>query len=95
MVDPNIIFQDIQCPKLRRQLVDLMEDLTQLCPSDACVNATFGHIQDKFLATIKVASEDVFMEVIDQANQISEVMDHVKTKLMGQILTWRSHRFAS
>lgn len=94
MVDPNIIFKDIECPKLRQQLVGLMEDLTQLCPSDACIHAIFGHDRDTFLASIKVASEDVFMEVADQASQMSEVMDHIKTKLMGQILDWRSHRFA-
>ena len=93
MLDPHIVFQGIDCPKLRQQAKDLIEDLTQLCPSDSCVNATFGHLPGRFLADIKIASESVFMQAVDSATALSDVMDHIKTKLMGQIVDWRNQRF--
>lgn len=95
MIDPQIVFQGIECPKLRQQVKDLIEDLTQLCPSDSCVIATFRHLPDRFLADIKIASESVFMQAVDQASALGDVMDHIKAKLMGQIVDWRTHRFAS
>ncbi len=94
MLDPNIVFQGIECPKLRQQMKNLVEDLTQLCPSDSCVSATFKQIPDRFLADIKIASESVFMQARDQATVITDVLDHVKSSLMGQIEDWRNHRFA-
>jgi hypothetical protein len=73
---------------------NLVEDLTQLCPSDSCVNATFEHKPDRFLADIKIASESVFMQAMDQAPAVTDALEHVKTNLMGQIADWRNHRFA-
>lgn len=95
MIDPQIVFQGIECPKLRQQVKGLIEDLTQLCPSDSCVIATFKQIQDRFLADIKIASESVYMQAVDQASAMTDVLEHIKTKLMGQIVDWRNHRFAS
>lgn len=95
MLDPQIVFQGIDCPQLRQQAKDLVEDLTQLCPSDSCVMATFGHLPDRFLADIKIASESVFMQAVDSASALGDVMDHIKSKLMGQIVDWRNQRFIS
>lgn len=94
MLDPQIVFQGIECPKLRQQMKNLVEDLTQLCPSDSCVNATFKHTTDRFLADIKIASESVYMQAEDQAAALTETLDHIKSNIMGQIMDWRSHRFA-
>ena len=94
MLDPNIVFQGIECPKLRQQMKNLVEDLTQLCPSDSCVNATFKQIPDRFLADIKIASESVYMQAVDQASAMTDVLDHIRANLMGQIVDWRNHRFA-
>ncbi len=95
MMDPQIIYQNIESPDIRQQISALMEDLIQLCPSDSSVKATFKHLQDSFLAEIKVASESVCMQAADQASGITDVLEHVKSKLMGQIVDWRNHRFAS
>lgn len=94
MLDPNIVFQGIDCPKQRQLMKNLIEDLTQLCPSDSCVKATFQHMPDRFLADIKIASESVFMQARDQAAALSDALEHVKANLMGQIEDWRNHRFA-
>ncbi len=95
MMDPKIVFQDIECPSLRLQVNELMEELFQVLPSDSAVRATFRFIHNRFLADIKVASESVYMTAIDQAGALGDLLDHVKTKLMGQIVDWRNHRFAS
>jgi hypothetical protein len=94
-MDPQIEFRDIESPTLRQQAKDLMEEMVQLFPSDSAVIATFGHFQNSFLAEIKVASESVYMTAIDQAGTLGEVLASVKEKLMGQIIDWRIHRFAS
>ena len=95
MIDSQISFQGIECPDLRRQVKDLMDDLTQLAPSDSAVRVCFRKIQDHFLADVKIASQSVCMTAIDQATALGELLERVKTKLMGQILDWRTHRFAS
>ena len=95
MLDPQIVFQDIECPELRQKAKDLVEDLTQLCPSDSCVKATFGHLPGRFLAEIKIASESVFMQAVDSAAALGDVIDHIKSNLMGQIVDWRNQRFIS
>ena len=95
MMDPQIIFQDIESPTVRQQVKALMEDLIQLCPSDAAVKATFGQLHGSFLADIKIASESVSMQATDQCSALTDVLEHVKTKLMGQIVDWRNGRFAS
>ncbi len=94
MFDPQIVFQGIECPKLRQQMKNLVEDLTQLCPSDSCVKATFQHTTDRFLADIKIASESVSMQAMDQAFALTDALEHVRNNLMGQIVDWRNHRFA-
>ncbi len=93
-MDPQIIFQGIECPNLRLQAKTLLEDLVQLCPSDSAVMATFQHIQDDFLAEIKVASESVYMQAVDKASGLTDCLDHVRANMLGQIADWRSHRFA-
>ena len=95
MMDPQIEFQGIECQDFRQKAKDLMEDLIQLCPSDSTVTATFRFIQNKFVTEIKVASESVYMQVLDQASVMTDVLDHVKTSLLSQIVDWRNHRFAS
>jgi hypothetical protein len=94
-MDPQIEFRDIENPRLRQQAKDLLDDLTQLFPSDAAVKATFRFFQDSFLAEIKVASESAYMTAVDQAGALGDVLNSVKEKLMGQIIDWRIHRFAS
>jgi hypothetical protein len=94
MDNAQIIFQDIECPKLRQQLTDMVDELIQLSPSDAAFRATFQHIQDHFLAEIKVASESVYMTVADEASAFGDMMDHVRAKLLSQIVDWRNQRFA-
>ena len=94
-MDPKIDFYNIESPSLRHEVRDIMEELIQLCPSDAAVRATFRFFQGHFLADIKIASESVYMTAIDQAGALGEVLDHVKARIMDQILEWRSHRFAS
>jgi hypothetical protein len=95
MNDPQITFQGIDCPDFRQQVKTLMDELIQLCPSDSAVRATFRHFQNTFVAEIKVASESVCMQVLDQAAALNDVLDHVKAGLLSQIVDWRNHRFAS
>ena len=95
MLDPKIVFKGIECPSLRQQLKNLVEDLTQLCPSDSCVSATFQQSTDQFLADIKIASESVYMHARDHADALTDALDHVKSDLMAQIVDWRNHRFLS
>ena len=95
MMDTQIIFQDIECPDVRCQIKTLMEELVQLCPSDAAVIATFRHLHNSFMAEIRVASETVCMQAIDQATALTDVLEHVKTTMLSQIVDWRNHRFAS
>lgn len=92
-MDPQIVFQGIECPNLRLQAKTLLEDLVQLCPANAVVQATFQHLHENFFAEIKVASESVCMQAIDQATALTDCLDHLKTKLLGQIVDWREHRF--
>jgi hypothetical protein len=94
MTDPQIEFQNIESPALQSQVKDLMEDLVQLCPSDAAVRATFRFLHDRFLGEIKVASENVFMHSIESAGALGDLLEDVKAKLMRQIIDWRTHRFA-
>lgn len=95
MMDPQIVFQNIESPTLRQQVKDLMEDIIQLCPSDAAVRATFRFFQDRFLADIKIASESAYMTVVDQAGALGDLLEGVQSKLLSQIVDWRTHRFAS
>lgn len=95
MQDPQINIEDIECPTVRGQLKNLVEDLQQICPSDACVKATFRKIHDRFLADIRVASESVYMQAVDSASAVTDVLDHIRTKMLSQIIDWRNHRFAS
>lgn len=94
MWDPQIVFQGIECPKMKAQVKTLVEDLAQFCPSDACVKATFRKIHDRFWADIKIASESAYMHAMDQANGMTDVLENLKSNLMGQIVDWRNHRFA-
>ena len=94
-MDPQIEFQDIESPSLRQAAKDLMEELVELFPSDSAVKATFYHFQNSFLAEIKVASESAYMTAAHQAGALADVLESVKAKLMGQIIDWRIHRFAS
>ena len=55
MIDSQISFQGIECPDLRRQIKDLIDDLTQFVPSDSAVRVTFRKIKNVFLADVKVA----------------------------------------
>lgn len=93
--DSQIDIQDIECPALRSQMKCLVEDIEQLCPSDANVRASFTRLQDRFLAEIRVASETVCMQAMDSAVALSEVLEHVRTQMLNQIVAWRNHRFAS
>jgi hypothetical protein len=95
MIDSQITFQGIECPDLRRQIKELVDDLTQFVPSDSAVRVTFRKIRGRFLADFKVASESAYMTAMDQANVLGELLDKVKSKVMGQIIDWRTHRFAS
>lgn len=95
MIDSQVFFQDIECPDLRQQINDLVEELTQFMPSDSAVRVTFRKIQDRFLADIKIASESAYMTAMDQAGALGDLLEKVKSKLMGQIVDWRTHRFAS
>lgn len=95
MIDAQIVFQNIECPNLRQQVKDLMEEMIQISPSDAAVKATFRFIQNRFLADIKIASASAYMTVVDQASVLGDLLEHVQAKLMGQIVDWRNHRFAS
>ena len=95
MMDPQIIFYGIDNPDVRSEVKTLMDDLIQLCPSDSAVNATFKCLQNSFLAEIRIASESVCMQAIDQASGLADVLEHVKSKLLSQIVDWRNHRFAS
>ena len=94
-MEPQIFFEDIDCPTVRQQLKDLLDDIIQVSPSDAAVKATFRFLHDKFVADIRIASESAYMTAIDQATAIGELLERVKSKLMGQIVDWRIHRFAS
>jgi ribosome-associated translation inhibitor RaiA len=95
MNDPQINIQDIECPTLRGQVKTILEDIIQLCPSDSTVRATVRKLHDRFVAEIRVASENVVMQAIDQATALAEVLEHIQTKMLTQIVDWRSHRFVS
>lgn len=73
----------------------MVDELIQLSPSDAAVRATFQQIQDHFFADVKVTAESAYMSVLDQADAFGDMMDHVRAKLLTQIVDWRNHRFAS
>lgn len=93
-MEAQIDFDNIECPDLRQRVKNLVDELVQICPSDASVRASFRFIHDKFLAEIKVASHTVVMSAMDQASALGDVLDHVRTKMMGQIVNWRIRRFA-
>ncbi|MBX3023145.1 MAG: hypothetical protein KF799_15825 [Bdellovibrionales bacterium] len=95
MLEPQITIEDIECPTLRGQVKSLIEDLSELCPSDANIKASVRKMHDRFLAEIRVASECVYMQAIDQASALTDVLEHIKSKLLSQIVDWRAHRFAS
>lgn len=92
-MEAQIDFRGIESSDLRQRLKSLMEELVQFCPSDASVRARFHFVQDKFMAEINVASQNAYMYAIDHAGVMADAMDHVKTKIMSQIVDWRSHRF--
>src|SRR5262245_47810275 len=94
-LDPQINIQDIDCPEQRGQVKAAIEDIVQLCPSDSTVKASFRRFQDRFLAEIRVASENVYMQAVDQAGALNDVLEHIKSKMLSQIVEWRNHRFAS
>ncbi len=94
MSDAEITFENIESPSLRLQLKEMIEDITQLSPSDAAVRATFHFIHNRFLAEVRIASESVYMQVGESASAIGELLSGVKGKLMSQIVDWRSQRFA-
>ena len=94
-MDPQIVFEDIESPDQRQKMKDMLDEIVQLSPSDAAVRATFRFFQDHFLAEIKIASESAYMTAVDQAGALGDLMEHLKSKLMGQIVDWRIHRFAS
>lgn len=95
MSEPLINIKDIDSATLRGQVTSLIEDITQLCPSDAYVKASVSKLHDRFFAEIKVASESVYMQAIDQASALTDVLEHIKTQMLSQIVDWRNHRFAS
>lgn len=95
MYDPQISIQDIECPTLRGQVKSLFEEIIELCPSDSTVKATVKKLHGRFLAEIKVASESVIMQANDQASLLTDLMEHIKSKMQIQIVNWRNHRFAS
>lgn len=95
MNDPTIVFEDIESPRLRLQLREMMEEMIQLAPSDAACFATFRQLSDSFVAEVKFASESAYMQVADQTAAVADLILHVKEKLLTQIVDWRNHRFAS
>lgn len=94
MLDSQIDFLDMESPAFRQQVKEFVDEITQLCPSDSAVRASFHFIQDRFLAEVKVASETVYMTAKAQAGAVNEVLAAVKANLMSQIVDWRNHRFA-
>jgi hypothetical protein len=94
-LDTQISMPDIECPNLRRQIKAMVEDLTELCPSDSSVRANVHKIHDRFLAEIRVASQSVYMHAMDQASALTDVLDLIKSKMLSQIVDWRNHRFAA
>jgi hypothetical protein len=95
MLEPQIDFQGIESPTLRSQVKELMDDIIEICPSDAAVKATFRFFHDHFWADIKIASTTAYMTAVDQSMALTDVLDHVKSQLLKQIVDWRIHRFAS
>ena len=95
MHDPQINIQDIECPTLRGQVKALIEDIIDLCPSDSTVKATVTKFHGRFLAEFKVASQSVMMQAADQASVVTDLMEHIKSKMQIQIIDWRNHRFAT
>ena len=93
-MEAQIDFHNIENPDLRQRVKNLMDELVQICPSDASVRARFHYIQDKFLAEINVASQYAYMYAIDQAGAMGDVLDQIKSKIVSQIVDWRIHRFA-
>ena len=93
MNDPLIVFQNIDNPRLRQQLRDMMDEMIELAPSDAACRATFQFLTDRFLANIQIASESAVMHVEDSTMAVGDLILHVKEKLLLQIVDWRNHRF--
>lgn len=94
-LDPQISIQDIECPTLRAQVKTLVEELAQLCPSDSNVKASLKRIHDRFWMELNVCAESVRMQAIDSATGLTDVLDHIRSKMLNQIVDWRNHRFAS
>lgn len=95
MSDVQIDFNNIESLTLRQLGKDLMEDLVELCPSDAAVRATFRLVRGRFLADIKIASSSGLMRSFEQGAAFKDLLEDVKSQLMGQIVQWRSRRFGA
>ena len=95
MSDVQIDFNNIESLTLRQLGKDLMEDLVELCPSDAAVRATFRLVKGRFLADIMVASSSGIMRSFEQGVAFKDLLANVKSQLMGQIVQWRDRRFAA
>ncbi|NJL23764.1 MAG: hypothetical protein HC902_00325 [Calothrix sp. SM1_5_4] len=86
MSDAQINIQNIDCPSLRARAKAAIEDLAELCPSDASIRATFKKIGGRFMAEVRVASETAYMQAVDSSAALNDVIDHIRANLMGQII---------
>lgn len=95
VTETQIHMDNFECPTVRSQLKMFVEELAELCPSDAAVRATFRCFPHKIVAEIKVASQTVCMHAVDQAQAVTDVISHLRNQMLAQIFYWREHRFAS
>ena len=95
MMDERICFEAIDNPRLKQQACEFMEQMTELCPSDAIVRATFWRLNGEFGAYVHVLSETADMHAQDRAHSWHELLECIKSALLVQIGQWRRHRFVA
>lgn len=95
MQGTHLKLHDIDCPILRGQVKELIEDLCRLCPSDAEITAQVCHVENGYRAEVCVASQGASMKAEDTSPALFETLAHLRWKLLLQILDWRNRRFAT
>lgn len=94
MSETQLEIYDIDCPTLRGQVKEMIEELSSLCPSDAMINASFTKTLKGFGARVCVASESGLMGAELESHSFSQVIQGVRETLLTQIVAWRRGRFA-
>ena len=95
MSETKLQVLNIDCPNSLTQVKDWIEDLADLCPSDANLKLSVNRLGAKFSGLLVVASLSTQMQAQAASANLEDLLWQLSHSLLKQIEIWRQQRFVS